>query len=377
MKLAISDSLRSIAPFAFRRNGGKTPATDPVSSSRVLKLHGSLVEHHPSTTGSKKPVTDYLRTYLKNAGFTVETQPVAEGRENIFAYYKTRKTRVLMMSSVVPRVRYWQHKRRGDEIWGRESLDVMSINAALIVSVMEMHEKKEIGESDVALLFVVDKEPRDGRMRAAKTLGLSWESIIFCAPTELKLATGHKGTFTFKIKAKGKEGCSAFPETGTNAIDSLARGLVALQQAELPSSTEFGKTTIHIAHIEGGGWSVDIPANASAFGIVWFAAGTADEMKDIIKKVVDESDPHLSVEFSTFADDPLSLDHDVEGFEKAVVSYGTGISLIEGDHKKYLYGPGSLHEPHSDHEHLVSELEGAVEGYKALISHALQKPKGF
>jgi len=55
------------------------------------------------------------------------------------------------------------------------------------------------------------------------------------------------------------------------------------------------------------------------------------------------------------------------------VNYGTDIPNLKGDHKRYLYGPGSIMMAHSDHEHLtVGELEAAVKGYKALIEHSLK-----
>lgn len=61
------------------------------------------------------------------------------------------------------------------------------------------------------------------------------------------------------------------------------------------------------------------------------------------------------------------------GFEKIVVNYGTDIPNLEGDHKRYLYGPGSILMAHSDHEHLrIQDLEAAVMGYKTLIEYALQ-----
>ena len=45
---------------------------------------------------------------------------------------------------------------------------------------------------------------------------------------------------------------------------------------------------------------------------------------------------------------------------------------LEGTHKRYLYGPGSILVAHSDHEHLkASDLLAAVEGYKKLIRSAL------
>ena len=61
------------------------------------------------------------------------------------------------------------------------------------------------------------------------------------------------------------------------------------------------------------------------------------------------------------------------GFETIVVNYGTDIPNLKGDHKRYLYGPGSILMAHSDHEHLsVSDLKTAVEGYKTLIQYSLK-----
>ncbi len=61
------------------------------------------------------------------------------------------------------------------------------------------------------------------------------------------------------------------------------------------------------------------------------------------------------------------------GFETAVMNYGTDIPSLQGDHKRYLYGPGTILVAHSDHEHLsISDLENAVEGYKTLILASLK-----
>lgn len=62
----------------------------------------------------------------------------------------------------------------------------------------------------------------------------------------------------------------------------------------------------------------------------------------------------------------------MSGFESMVVNYGTDILHLDGDHKRYLYGPGSILLAHSDHEHLkISDLEEAVEGYKKLLLASL------
>ncbi len=57
-----------------------------------------------------------------------------------------------------------------------------------------------------------------------------------------------------------------------------------------------------------------------------------------------------------------------------MLNYGTDIPSLKGDHKRYLYGPGSILVAHSDHEHVkISELEAAVEGYKVLITESLKR----
>lgn len=60
------------------------------------------------------------------------------------------------------------------------------------------------------------------------------------------------------------------------------------------------------------------------------------------------------------------------GFGTIVVNYGTDIPHLNGDHKRYLYGPGSILLAHSDHEHVsIADLQEAVEGYKKLLLHSL------
>jgi hypothetical protein len=65
------------------------------------------------------------------------------------------------------------------------------------------------------------------------------------------------------------------------------------------------------------------------------------------------------------------------GFETTPVSYGTDIPRLHGDHKRYLYGPGSILVAHSDHEHLaIQDLLDAVKGYKTLVREALNPSRG-
>ncbi len=63
------------------------------------------------------------------------------------------------------------------------------------------------------------------------------------------------------------------------------------------------------------------------------------------------------------------------GFQNITVNYGTDVPNLDGDHARYLYGPGDILVAHSDHEAVtVGDLEVAVEGYKRLVKHILSEP---
>ncbi|KAM7184359.1 hypothetical protein V8F20_012256 [Naviculisporaceae sp. PSN 640] len=343
------------------------------SSSPLIDLHKSLVEY-PSISGSEANVTAFLSGYLQQKGFTVQAQTVDNDRQNLLAYLgSSEETRVLVTSHIDTVPPFWPYERRGDEIWGRGTVDAKGSVASQIIAVEELISDGQVAEGDVALLFVVGEETGGPGMSNVNDLGLSWEAVIFGEPTELKLARGHKGGLGFNVTAIGKPGHSGYPDQGRNAIDMLVRALAALASLELPWSDEFGNTTLNIGQIEGGVAANVIPAHARATVMVRIAAGTPDTVVDLIRQAVLEASPGVELSF-TEGIGPVPLDYDIDGFETAVMSYGTDVPRLEGNHKRYLYGPGSILVAHSDHEHLdIAELDAAVEGYKKLIIEILKR----
>lgn len=286
---------------------------DGVQVTSLLELHRELVQR-ASITGSEHNVTQYLDGYLRARGFRVELQPVIDGRENILAYLgNNRSTRALLTShtdTVPPLLPY---ERRGEEIWGRGTADAKGSVAAQITAVERLRELREIGEGDVALLFVVGEEKNGHGMKAANDLGLAWESVIFGEPTELKLAKGHKGGLAFNVTAKGIAGHSGYPELGRNAIDILVRGLSALSKVRFPGSERYGTTTLNIGQIEGGIAPSVIAENASATVLVRVASNDLDIIKKRIREAISNASPWLDVAFSSYGIGPVPIDSDVQG----------------------------------------------------------------
>jgi len=355
------------------------PLIEVSKSLPLLDLHRELVDI-PSISGHELDVGNHITKYLQSIGLTVEKQAadpypdVKKPRNNIYAYHgKERRTRVLVTSHIDTVPPFLPYKKEEDVIWGRGSVDAKGSVAAQIKAFEELQAEGEFEEGDVGLLFVVGEEVGGDGMKRANELGLNWESVIFGEPTELKLASGHKGGVTMVIKAHGKAGHSGYPETGKSANAMIIPALHGLLDAEWPSSDKYGNTTVNIGTINGGVAANVLAAEAEAKLLIRIADGTPADIEKIVIDVLKKTGERFELEARP-GYGPVPLDADVPGFETIVVNYGTDVPNLKGDHKRYLYGPGTILEAHSAHEHLrVKDLEEAVEGYKKLIQYSLKQ----
>ncbi len=64
---------------------------------------------------------------------------------------------------------------------------------------------------------------------------------------------------------------------------------------------------------------------------------------------------------------------DISGFGQYAAAFGTDVPRLNGDHKKYLYGPGSILNAHGKNEHVkVSEMVESIDAYKRIALHCLE-----
>lgn len=365
--------------------------------SPLLCLHMRLIEHE-SITGNEKGVGDWLASYLEKAGLTVQKQEVSKDRFNVLAYPgDDPKTDILVTSHIDTVPPYWDYKykskgkdthpdnRGSDEIWGRGSVDAKACVAAQTIAVLQLLKDGAVSAKDglshkpsVSLLFVVGEETTgDGMKYFSAHKPHNYSAVIFGEPTEGKLASGHKGMLGFSIHVKGKAAHSGYPWLGVSANNVLVEALAKLQVIEewLPSSDKYGLTTVNVGRIEGG-----VAANVVAEeAFAKLAVRIADETPAVVKKLiedglastVDETEKKggkMWFEYTVEGYPPVDIDDDIDGFNSTTVNYGTDVPNLEGNHKRYLYGPGSIFVAHSDHEHLKrGELERAVVDYKKII----------
>lgn len=227
-------------------------------------------------------------------------------------------------------------------------------------------------------------------MRAANSLDLKPEAIIFGEPTEGKLVSGHKGNLGVQLTAKGKAAHSGYPWLGRSANEVLVKALNAMMELgqNLPESEKYGFTTFNLGHIEGGVAANVVAQDASADIAVRIAEGTPAFIKeeitkaihDAVKTFVDDNldyDDVIEIVFPSAGYAPVDIDHDIPGFDVMTVNYGTDIPnfnvTVKGQ-KRYLYGPGNIFVAHSDHEMLTEDdMFEAVDGYKKIVLHCLRE----
>lgn len=307
-------SALSISPQMPLHNTG----SESLSLSGLLSLHKSLIEI-PSISSSEHDVAQWLASYLEGAGFTVKSQVVSTDppRENIFAYIGSEShTRTLITSHIDTVPPFWPYERRGDEIWGRGSVDAKGAVATQIKAVEALRESESISEGDVGMLFVVGEEVNGAGMLKFNDMGLSWESVIFGEPTELKLASGHKGIMKFRLDAHGKGGHSGYPEVGRNANDMLIPALAELANIDWPRSERFGNTTYNIGRMDGGVADNVIPADAYALVSVRVADGDPEVLKRTISDALGAVAPDVIITYAPGAYGPVPINHDVEGKQR-------------------------------------------------------------
>ncbi|KAK6460464.1 hypothetical protein DFJ63DRAFT_315750 [Scheffersomyces coipomensis] len=344
-----------------------------VNDLSLLELHKSLIEIE-SISNAETNVALYLKKYLENTGLTVELQEIHdeyEKRYNVYAYLgKTRNTKVLLTSHIDTVPPYLTYNIDGTKIYGRGSCDAKGSVATQIITFLSLVDRGLLKEGDVSLLFVVGEEVSGVGMKLAEDLHASWDIGIFGEPTELKLGRGHKGIIVFKLIANGKASHSGYPELGVSASEILVPVLNSLLNLKLPTNDLLGPSTLNIGEFSGGVAANVIPANAEALVSIRVATD-ADEVlqsvKDLIKDV-----PNLEFELHQKTS-PQYLDFDIDDFETIALAYGTDIPNLTVELKKrYLFGPGSIHVAHSDHEFIEnSDLIQAVKDYERIIKYAL------
>jgi acetylornithine deacetylase len=343
---------------------------DPVSLARTLI-------DIDSTTGREADAGAWLAQSLRELGYQVSEQPVADGRFNVFA--QAGSTPAVVFSThfdCVPP--FFKSREERGLLFGRGSCDAKGILAAQVAASERLRAR---GETRVGLLFVVGEERGSDGARVANEPAFAprrsadgaegasarqaRQYLINGEPTDNRLGSATRGVLRVRLHAEGRAAHSAFPELGESAIDKLLDALMVIRGLPLPEDPLLGRTHYTVGVIEGGVAPNVVSPRASA---------------ELLFRIVSESGPVRSalavveglVSIEQVLDIPAVRMHTVPGFETAVFPYTTDVPLLTRWGTPLLLGPGSIHVAHTDDEHVaIDELLAAVDLYENLAMQLL------
>ena len=332
-----------------------------VALSEVEGLTRALVDID-STTGREQEVGGWLSAFLRQRGYRVTEQPVADGRFNVFAQLDAPPLVVFSthFDCVPPFV---PSREEGGVVFGRGSCDAKGILAAQVMAVERLRAS---GEARVAMLFVAGEERGSDGARVANSHAPDGvKFLINGEPTDNRLGVATRGVLRVRLRARGRAAHSSFPELGDSAIDKLLDALMVLRGVAMPEDAVLGRTHYTVGLIEGGVAPNVVSPHASAellFRIVGESAPVRAALHVIEQLVAIE--PVLDV--------PAVRMHTLPAFETAVFPYTTDIPLLTRWGTPLLIGPGSIHVAHTDDEHVaIDELRHAVELYERIARQLL------
>ncbi|OQE32302.1 hypothetical protein PENSTE_c001G10442 [Penicillium steckii] len=345
-----------------------------MAETEVIALLKQLMQI-PSCSNEEEAIGIFLEKHLLSMGYKVERIPISphSPRCNIYAYLGTsRKTRVCLtshMDTVPPHIPL---RETPDIIYGRGSCDDKGPLASQITAVEELRQEGLLEPDDISLLFVVGEEKGGVGMFSANDMNLSWEAVVFGEPTDNLLAVGHKGHYVFDLVSEGIPSHSGYPERGRSAISAMTALLSELEQIDFPSSNIIGPSTFHCGQISGGvGYNI-LASQCTAVCSV----RVAQDLPRIEQLIDDAVSRHENIELKKrIMYSELYLDHDIPGMGTILVSFGTDAPRLKGNHKRYLYGPGTIQVAHGANEQIgISELIESVQVYKRIVNFCLRGP---
>jgi acetylornithine deacetylase len=330
---------------------------DTVTETELVSFARALVDID-STTGQEQDAGAFIARTLRELGWHVEQQPLADGRFNVIA--RIGEPRIVLSTHFDCVPPFFSSRVEGSRLYGRGSCDAKGILAAQVVAAERARKQ---GRDDVGLLLVAGEERGSDGAKAANTWPAKSEFLINGEPTDNRLGIATKGVYRARLNANGRAAHSSQPELGESAIDKLIDALVAVRRVAWPDDPLFGATNYSVGLIDGGVAPNVIAPHATAE----LMFRTVGDYLDVRAMLAAAAAPMASVE-DVLVVPPVRL-HTVAGFNTAVFAYTTDVPFLDRWGTPLLLGPGSIMVAHTDDESVeIAELSAAADCYGRLIA---------
>jgi acetylornithine deacetylase len=276
------------------------------------------------------------------------------------------------------------------KLYGRGSCDTKGFIAAALTAVeaVDLSQLKK----PLALVFTADEEVGCiGAKKLADARPFKAKNAIVGEPTSLQPIRAGKGYCLAEVTFKGREGHSAYPSAGANAIYRAARLVVEIEKIaeglkqDVRAQFEPPYTTLNVGIINGGS-AKNIIAGECRFTLEWRPVPNqkASRVLDLISQAA-EREKEKDADF-VYEIKPLRLDEGMQtpadtelvkflesetGKQSGTIAFGTeSPQMIELGAHAVVLGPGDIRVAHRTGEFVpIDELKDCAR----ILQRAIEK----
>jgi acetylornithine deacetylase len=346
------------------------------------------------------PVVDYLEPLFRAAGFETERQRYTDGagtqKVNLLARRGEGTPALALVghTDCVPFDPAWTEALaltpREGKLYGRGACDTKAFIACAVEAARAVAGRPL--QQALQLIFTADEEV--GCVGAKKLVDAKLGGARYAIvgePTSLRPIRAHKGYCLAEIEVFGKEGHSAYPDSGASAIFRAARLLERLErlakevlQPDQDPAFVPPYTTVNVGLIEGGKAKNIIPGSCR-FVLEWrpIPRQPVERVPQLLETLLArlrEEEPGFEARFQvTRADRGVDTSEESEvirflqaqtGNAPQTVAFGTEAPQLTAlGAQAVVFGPGDIQVAHQTGEFVPrAELSRCAEVLKAAIT---------
>ncbi|GAA3084686.1 M20 family metallopeptidase [Streptosporangium carneum] len=212
--------------------------------------------------GGEAALAGVVRRWLADHGVAAELDEVLPGRPNVVAVVPGRDPRVILLESHLDTVEVdgmtvdpYAAQVHDGRLYGRGACDAKGPLAAFMLAAAEL-AAGPVPPYTVMLAGVIDEEYRyRGVLGLLDTLpGAEVVGAVVGEPTDLTVATAHKGVVRYTARTLGEAGHTSRPAEAVNAVSLMARVIAHLDATgpEIPGHPLLGPATRCVTRVHGG-----------------------------------------------------------------------------------------------------------------------------
>ena len=348
----------------------------------------------------EREIATWVRAFFEQRNIEVREQEVFPGRPNIIARLPGRDPhrRVILeahMDTVTAQgmsIPPFEPRIEDGKMFGRGSCDTKAGLAAMLHAVASLREEGIQPPCEVWLAAVVDEEfSFRGVVKLCE--GLTADATLVAEPTDLRPVIASKGVLRWRIVSRGKAAHSGKPHLGVNAINHMARVVLALEEDHQRLASQphplLGPATCNVGIIHGGAQVNFVPdACAIEIDLRLLPGETAAAVLAHYQTLLDalkEKHPTMDVtmEPPMLTDEALETPSDSAPAQLASavlremgldptlrgVPFGSDASKLSRQGiPSLVFGPGSIDQAHGAVEFVdLAQVERAFEFYRRFI----------